>query len=295
MTRSLALAVIIGFLIVPGSAVATGSTSVAISEVYGGGGNSSAPYTNDFIELRNLGSAPVSLSGWSVQYASATGSSWSVTALPAVTLPPGRFFLVQEASGGAAGSALPTPDATGAIAMASSAGKVALVASATALTGTCPGGLVDLAGYGATASCFEGTAAAPAPSNTLSDQRAAHGLTDSDDNAADFQTAAPEPQNSTVPTAVGLRSFTARRSGPVVLLRWRTASEAGAAGFEVYRGQVRVSGRPIPAAGSPAGSAYLLRDVRPARSPRYRLVEVGMSVFRPRYASHRSRWCTGAR
>jgi predicted extracellular nuclease len=284
MTRSLALAAIIGFLIVPGSAVATGSTSLAISEVYGGGGNSSAPYTNDFIELRNRGSSSVSLSGWSVQYASATGSSWSVTALPAVTVPAGGYFLVQEASGGVNGSPLPTPDATGTIALAAGAGKVALVSSAVALSGTCPAGLVDLAGYGGTASCFEGSAAAPAPSNTLSDQRAGNGITDTDDNAADFSTAAPAPQNSTTPTAVGLRSFTARRAGTAVVLHWTTSSEAGVAGFAVYRGSIRIGGLTV-AAGSPFGSSYSVRDRRPGSTTRYRLAEVRLDGGRVWIAS----------
>ncbi len=50
------------------------STSVVVSQVYGGGGNTGAQYTNDFIELFNLGTSPVSLAGWSVQYTSATGT-----------------------------------------------------------------------------------------------------------------------------------------------------------------------------------------------------------------------------
>jgi hypothetical protein len=44
---------------------------VVITEVYGGGGNSGAPYTNDFIELTNNSSSPVDVTGWSIQYASA--------------------------------------------------------------------------------------------------------------------------------------------------------------------------------------------------------------------------------
>jgi hypothetical protein len=34
---------------------------VAISQVYGGGGNAGATFTNDFVELRNTSSAPVDL------------------------------------------------------------------------------------------------------------------------------------------------------------------------------------------------------------------------------------------
>jgi len=55
------------------------------------------------------------VTGWTVQYASATGSSWSKTALSG-SIAPGHHYLVKE-SGGASGAALPTPDATGTIAM----------------------------------------------------------------------------------------------------------------------------------------------------------------------------------
>jgi predicted extracellular nuclease len=271
MARSFALLTIIGLLAVPGSAVAAGSTTVALSEVYGGGGNAGAPYTNDFIELRNLSSSPVSLSGWSIQYASATGSSWSVTPLPAATLGPGQFFLVQEASGGANGAPLPTPDVTGTIALAAGAGKVALVSSAAPLSGTCPSGLVDLVGYGGTANCFEGAAAAPAPGNTLSDQRAGHGLTDTNDNAADFQTSAPDPQNTSSPTAVTVRSFTARRVSGTVVLRWSTTGDARLLGFHVYRGRARLD-RALIAAGR---RTYEWRDTAPGAARHdYRLEAV---------------------
>ncbi len=52
------------------SATAAPSPDVVNSEVYGGGGNSGATFTHDFIELYNRGADPVDLSGWSVQYAS---------------------------------------------------------------------------------------------------------------------------------------------------------------------------------------------------------------------------------
>ena len=50
------------------------STTVVISQVYGGGGNSGAQYTNDFVELFNRGTTTVSLADWSIQYTSATGA-----------------------------------------------------------------------------------------------------------------------------------------------------------------------------------------------------------------------------
>jgi len=63
---------------------------VVISQVYGGGGNSGATYKNDYIELLNTGDTAVTLTSWSVQYSSATGTTWQVTKLPArVTLASG--------------------------------------------------------------------------------------------------------------------------------------------------------------------------------------------------------------
>jgi hypothetical protein len=169
---------------------------VVISQVYGGGGNAGATYTHDFIELFNRGAAPVSLNGWSVQYNSATGTgTWQVTNLTNTTLQPGQYYLVQQAQGAGGTTPLPTPDAIGTIAMSGTAGKVALVNNITALT-ACPAGLIDLVGYGATANCFEGTGPTPAPSNTLAVLRAANGCTDTEQNAADFVTAAPAPRNT---------------------------------------------------------------------------------------------------
>ena len=57
------------------------SPDVVISQVYGGGGNGSAPFQRDFIELYNRGASTVNLSTWSVQYASTVGTNWSKTNL----------------------------------------------------------------------------------------------------------------------------------------------------------------------------------------------------------------------
>src|SRR6266545_6351956 len=91
----------------PGSAAP--SSGIVINDVYGGGGNSGATYTNDFIELTNRSSAPVSVDGWSVQYHSsgATGA-WQVTPLSG-TIAPGARYLVAEAQGAGGTQPLPTP------------------------------------------------------------------------------------------------------------------------------------------------------------------------------------------
>jgi uncharacterized protein (TIGR03437 family) len=174
------------------------SPSVVISQIFGGGGNAGAPLRNDFIELFNAGNVSVNLSGWSVQYASATASTWSVTPLSSVVLLPGQYYLIQEGSGGTNGVTLPTPDATGTIAMAAGSGKVALIRNSTALTGACPNdqNIIDLAGYGNTANCFRGSAPAPGASNTNAVVRAASGCTNTRNNVADFALGPPNPRNT---------------------------------------------------------------------------------------------------
>ncbi len=161
-------------LSVPSVMHAQVATQVVISEIYGGGGNSGATLKNDFIELYNPTACPVSLTGWSVQYASATGSNWSVTNL-AGTIGAKGFYLIQEAQGAGGTDTLPLPDAAGTIAMAATAGKVALVNTTTALSGTCPTGvqIVDFVGFGSTANCFKGAGPTPAPGNTASVERKA--------------------------------------------------------------------------------------------------------------------------
>ncbi len=168
-------------------------TSVVISQVYGGGGGSTATYANDYIELYNPTSATVDLSTYSVQYASAAGSSWTLTKLTG-SLAPGHHYLVQE-GGGSAGSALPTPQVSGSIAMSATAGKVALVSNQTDITGKTSAGVVDFVGYGSTASDYEGSGPAPTLSATAADLRSATGA-DTNNNNADFSAGTPNPRNS---------------------------------------------------------------------------------------------------
>jgi hypothetical protein len=178
---------------------ALGSSTLVISQVYGGGGNSGSKYENDFIEIFNRGTTSVSVTGWSVQYASATGSSWSVTNLSG-SIAPGAYYLVQEAKGTGGTTALPTPDATGTINMSATSGKVALVKSQTALTcstSCVPStSILDFVGYGSSASSFEGSGPTATLSNTTSALRGGSGCTDTDSNAADFTAGTVAPRNS---------------------------------------------------------------------------------------------------
>ncbi len=169
---------------------------VVISQLFGGGGNSGAPYLNDFVELHNRTSAAISLAGWAIQYGSATGTGGWLTTPLSGAIAAGGYFLVAEASGGTVGAPLPAPDATGAINFSNSAGKVALTSTATALNGACPASaaIVDLLGYSSTANCSE-TAPAPALTASTALLRAAAGCGDTNNNAADFSAVTPAPRN----------------------------------------------------------------------------------------------------
>ncbi|UTY55772.1 ExeM/NucH family extracellular endonuclease [Massilia sp. erpn] len=178
------------------SAPALAASDIVISQVYGGGGNNGATYKADFIELFNRGAKPVALNGWSVQYASAAGTSWQKTALPDVTLQPGQYYLVREALG--AGGSVDVPaDLIGSIAMSGTAGKVALSNANALLSGANPGGasVIDLLGWG-TANGYEGGAAAGGTGNATAVLRKDEGCSDSDNNGADFAVLAPAPRNS---------------------------------------------------------------------------------------------------
>ena len=184
--------------------------AVMISQVYGGGGNGGAPYTNDFVELHNSGAAAVSVAGWSLQYSSATGSSWGNQKVSLTgSIPAGGYYLVQLGSGGAAGAALPAANASAGFNMSATTGKVALVNNGTSLASgtTCPtdASIVDLVGFGGSANCAEasgvptanaGAAPAPSASNAIVRASIANSCVDSGNNATDFSTAAPQPRNA---------------------------------------------------------------------------------------------------
>lgn len=187
-------------LVADASASSHSAPAVVISQIYGGGGNTGATLRNDFVELFNRSASAVSLTGWSVQYASSAGSTWQVTALSGV-IPAGGYYLVQQGAGAGGTTSLPTPDATGSIAMSATAGKVILSSALAALSGTCPTTTpaVDHVGYGTAATdCGSGTTATL--SNTLAAIRGDNGCAFSAALSADFSTGAPSPRNSASPT-----------------------------------------------------------------------------------------------
>jgi DNA/RNA endonuclease G (NUC1) len=176
------------------------NSPIVISQLYGGGGNAGATFTNDYVELFNRGTTTVDLGGWSLQYASASGSGWDFNKQPlGGPIAPGQYYLVSLASGGAEGAALPAANITGGlINMSATSGKVALVNSFDGLAGNCPTAdphVMDFVGYGS-ADCREGTTTAPSPGATTAIFRAGGGSIDTDNNGSDFVRDAAAPRRT---------------------------------------------------------------------------------------------------
>jgi len=195
------------------------STTIVISQAYGGGGGTTGTYIFDYVELKNVSAVAQSLSGLSLMYGSATGqfgsSAGNIFALPAVSLNPGQYYLVQLSAAGTGGAPFPvTPDATTAnLSMSGTNGKVALVTAAftgntcgaTATPCTLPNAaIVDLVAWG-TANNAEGGASTnggAALTSTQGNVRNGAGCTDTDNNNADFAVVTnPVPRNTATAAA----------------------------------------------------------------------------------------------
>ncbi len=185
---------------------AAAQAQVVISQIYGAGGNAGAVWNADYVELLNEGTTAADISGWSIQYASTVGSSWSKAGPLTGTIQPGGHYLARVSSTGSNGAALPAVDfSSTAINMSATVGKVALVKNDTLITnGTnCPGvsTIADFVGFGTGTNCFEGAGPTATPSTTLAAYRLASGHRDTNSNSADFVVARPQPRNATFITS----------------------------------------------------------------------------------------------
>ncbi|MBL0871351.1 MAG: DUF11 domain-containing protein [Phycisphaerales bacterium] len=174
------------------SAAGAANAQVVIAQLFGGNTTTltAGNWRYDWAILKNKTNAPIDLSTWSIQYAAATGTTWSRVNLVG-TIPANGYYLCQFI-GSASGNVLPlTADVSSTtISMSATAGKLALVNNQTTLTGSAPTGaqIVDFVGYGTTANAFEGSGPTPAPSTTTALRRGDEGCTDNGQNATDFST-----------------------------------------------------------------------------------------------------------
>lgn len=174
---------------------------VMISQIYGAGGNSGAIYKRDFVELYNPTDSAVDLTGWSIQYRSASGTGApSQVSLTGSIVSKGYYLIAFKVGGSGNGVDLPVIDAaTESFELSGSTGRVALVNSTAANAGPTSPGVIDYVGYGANAIDFEGSKA-PSPSSTQSIVRAVEGV-DTDNNGSDFKNAAPNPRSGIIAPA----------------------------------------------------------------------------------------------
>jgi hypothetical protein len=191
------------------SAFAFSNAQIVINEIYTGGGILGATLTNDFIELKNIGSSPASLNGASIQYGPATGAFTQYHTIPNITLGAGQTYLIQEGSDGGGiinllnpnlivnvvlnfNGANPTVGAG--ISIGFTSGKVALASNTTQVTGPTASNVLDFVGYGS-ADQYEGAGAAPSPTILNSITRISG---DTNRNNIDFTIALASPQAGTL-------------------------------------------------------------------------------------------------
>ena len=173
------------------------SPNIVISQFQAGGGTAD----DEFIELHNIGAAPVDLNGLRLVYRSASGTSdvgplavWSTSTI----VQPGQYYLIATtAYGGGV-----TPDYvynTGVCQCSLSATSGGL---AVRQGGQNSGVILDSVGWGSATNVFvEGTPATAAGNNN-SKARLQSGCQDTDANQTDFQTLTPSAPRNTSTTAV---------------------------------------------------------------------------------------------
>jgi hypothetical protein len=189
------------------SIAAFSNAQIVINEIYTGGGILGATLTNDFIELKNIGSAAASLNGASIQYGPPSGAFTQYHTIPNITLNPGQTYLIQEGSDGGGIINLLNPNLTvnvvlnfngsnptvgTGISIGFTSGKVALANNTTQVTGPTASNVLDFVGYGQ-ADQYEGTGAAPSPTILNSITRISG---DTNRNNIDFTIALASPQSS---------------------------------------------------------------------------------------------------
>lgn len=192
------------------SMAAFSNAQIVINEIYTGGGILGATLSNDFIELKNIGSTTATLNGATIQYASASGEFNQYHTLPNISLPPGQTYLIVE------GSENSNPilnllnpnlvvnlvlnfDGSGplvgvGVGLSLTAGKVALASNSTKVTGPTAPNVLDFVGYGL-ANQYEGGAPAPSPTILNSISRLSG---DTNHNLNDFTATLASPQSGTL-------------------------------------------------------------------------------------------------
>src|SRR6266404_4129202 len=236
---------------------------IVISQIYSNGGNPGSTYQNNYLELFNRTDNAIDFGGWRIYITSANGTfdqAISFVSSRGLSIGGHQYLLIRFGPDSANGAAVPADLAGPTTAPSpppgvppfplinlSPSGKVFItMPNVNAFGNTCPPNaqIVDFVGYGATASCFEGSGPTGTTSNTTAALRKVGGCTDSDNNAGDFDVSTPTPRNSsapqnfcgTAPSAVIQFSqasiSTTETSGSIGLLVTRTVNTSGASSVD---------------------------------------------------------------
>lgn len=182
-----------------------------------------ATSNDEWVEIKNISSAPIDLNGYRVVYRSSSGTNdvgpfaeWTTSTI----LQPGQFYLIASTSY----SGPVTPDRTYnpsvcACSMSANSGGLGIRQG-----GMNTGALIDSVGWGSATNIFvEGTpTAAPGSTSGNSQIRKQNGCQDTDNNSNDFQTQAPmAPRNTATAPATcsggGTTLFAAMNANPTTV------------------------------------------------------------------------------
>lgn len=216
---------LLGFSILTSRSIATSST-IVISEFRTRGPNGG---NDEFIELYNLSSSPVNISGWFVKGSNSSGTTSTRANINGGTiLNPGCHYLLTNSSpsGGPYSGSVPGNQTYGV--GITDDGGIALVDSS--------GTIIDQVGLSSGSAYKEGSTLSPqtSNSNTSYERRpggASGNSTDTDNNIADFRSISSDPQNassgcigtgtSTDPSGSGMASPSSLTVGGTTLLSVR--------------------------------------------------------------------------
>ena len=197
-------AALLGSALVPIPAFAAEGPRVVINEAYLKGGSNGAFFNKKFVELYNAGDTAQDLSGWSLQYRSASSvqAPTGANTQPLTgSIAPGGYYLIGLPGNDINGADLPAADITSAGLNPSGTNGQLFLANVTESLAL-PGGpvadsrVVDFLGYGSAAS-FETKAASVDGPNGTPNALVRTDFIDTNDNSVDFtNTTTVTPQGS---------------------------------------------------------------------------------------------------
>jgi hypothetical protein len=183
--------ILIGLVVFPSLVFAEETPSLVISQVQVSG---PAGASDEFIELHNSTAQAVNLSGWSLQYKTASGSFpiSSKRNLPDFSLDPGKYYLIAHTDF----FGIVTPDlrqSAFSLSGAAAGATIFLSKSDSGITGVDDPNIVDKLAYGTGEGNSPENAAAALPESG----KVLFRIANLANNSADFEVRDPEPRNST--------------------------------------------------------------------------------------------------